>query len=67
MQDMKQMSYHYGQLDLSPARGLPESYRTQARLRNASANTVTSMLQSLTNGLIPKLTSAKSSQQFLLS
>lgn len=32
MQDMKQMSYHYGQLGLSPARGLPESYRTHLKL-----------------------------------
>lgn len=29
---MKQMSYHYGQLGLSPARGLPESYRTHLKL-----------------------------------
>lgn len=26
------MSYHYGQLDLSPARGLSESYRTHLKL-----------------------------------
>ena len=29
---MKQMSYHYGQLELSPTRGLLEWYRTHLKI-----------------------------------